>query len=55
MKIKQWSSIKGRLQVVLGSSCKMYKSGEGEYPRFNSNKSMVAIHLEASDYYCEEF
>lgn len=55
MKIKQWSSIKGRLQIVLGSSCKMYKSGEGEYPRFNPNKSVVAVHLEASDYYCEEF
>lgn len=45
----------GRLQIVLGSSCEMYKSGEGEYPRFNPNKLMVAIHLEASDYYCEEF
>ena len=45
----------GRLQIVLGSSCEVYKSREGEYPRFNPNKSMVAIHLEASDYYCEEF
>lgn len=45
----------GRLQIVLGSSCEMYKSGEGEYPRFNPNKSMAAIYLEASDYYCEEF
>lgn len=45
----------GRLQIVLDSSCEMYKSCEGEYPRFNPNKSMVAIHLEASDYYCEEF
>ena len=45
----------GRLQIVLGSYCEMYKSCEGEYPRFNPNKSMVAIHLEASDYYCEEF
>ena len=45
----------GRLQIVLGSSCEMYKSGKSEYPRFNPNKLMVAIHLEASDYYCEEF
>ena len=45
----------GRLQIVSDSSCEMYKSCEGEYPRFNPNKSMVAIHLEASDYYCEEF
>ena len=41
--------------MVLGSSCEVYKSGEGEYLRFNPNKSMVAIYLEASDYYCEEF
>ena len=40
----------GRLQIVLGSYCEMYKLGEGEYPRFNPNKSMVVIHLEASDY-----
>ena len=44
-----------KLQIVLGSYCEMYKLGEGEYPRFNPNKSMVAIHLEVSDYYCEEF
>lgn len=40
----------GKLQIVLGSYCEMYKSGEGEYPRFNPNKLMAAIHLEASDY-----
>lgn len=45
----------GKLQIVLGSYCEMYKSGEGEYPRFNPNKLMAAIHLEVSDYYCEEF
>jgi len=45
----------GRLQIILGSSCEMDKWGEGEYPRHNHNKSIVAIHLEASDYYCEEF
>ena len=44
-----------RLRIILGSSCEMYKSSdEGEYPRYNPNKSIVAIHLEASDYYCEE-
>jgi len=45
MKIKQWSSIKGRLQVVLGSSCKMYKSGESEYPRFNPNNQWLQFIL----------
>lgn len=35
----------GRLQVVLGSSCKMYKSGESEYPRFNPNNQWLQFIL----------
>ena len=35
----------GRLQIVLGSSCEMYKSGEGEYPRFNPNNQWLQFIL----------
>ncbi|MDO4902054.1 MAG: type II secretion system protein [bacterium] len=47
----------GRLQIVLRGSCDISSAhGEAFYPsRDSRNTSIVAIHLEGGDWYCEEF